>query len=539
MPYAAILTGVLFAILLPCTLFAAGTPAGTVISSQATVRFVYGVDPAPRSVVSNIVSVTVAQVAAVNLTPATGSDYARLSSTVDYSFSLVNSGNGTDKFSISWTSSIGLTGQVYLDANADQILNPVEVSAGPVSQTPDILEDRSMNFVLRLSIPDSTSMTGKTDAFVLTASSVFDPAKRATLTRSTNILAALLALRKSVNRTIPRAGERVMYTISYSNSGNTQATGMSLTDVLDPRLRYVVGSATPAPDSVSGQAIIWKDMSVPGYGSGVIWFQVDILNNVPAATEVHNVVTGQYQDGPTIRTVTSTETNFLTVQGSGYTTVDIRSDTSASGEPGDTLQYAFLVTNNGVLAEDFDLHFASSAGLAWTFYEDPGGTGRPAPGAAPITNTGPLEGGSRFYLVARTVLPPVSLDRTQDLTTFRVQSSMNQANYKTANGSTAINTPKMTLVKRASAPEPLAGSEITYTITFTNTGHGGAYGFAITDSIPVNTMYVSGSTTLNGIAKTDETDGDGVAVRAGVVTVNVGTVEPNRSGTIAFRVRIL
>jgi uncharacterized repeat protein (TIGR01451 family) len=518
---------------------AAGTPAGTVITNQARVSFRFPGDLSSTTVSSNIVAVTVAQVAAANLAPASGSDIARLNTFVDYPFSLVNSGNGTDRFVLTWSSRLGLPARVYVDANGDLVLSAPEIAAGPVTETPEILEDRSMNLVLRLSIPDSVSLTGQVDAFTLTATSVYDASKASTLNRSTTVVAAVLALQKSVNRTTPRAGERIMYRIAYSNPGNAVATGMRLEDELDPRLRYVAGSGSPMPDSVGEQYLRWSNMSVPAWGAGYVMFQVDVLNNVPVGTEIHNVVAGQYMDGVSPRSVRSTEENFITVQSSGYVTVDIRPDTTAEGEPGDTLQYAFVVRNNGALPEAFDLTYTSSLGVAWTFYEDPTGSGKVDPITPPIVATGSLPGGSSYHIVARAVLPVAAADQAADLTTFRVQSSTNPSNYNIASGWTTINTPKMALVKAASAPDPLSGSEITYTISFVNAGHGFAYAFAVSDSIPSHTAYIPQSATLDGVQQSDELDGDPISVSNGVVTVSLGTIAPNRRGTVAFKVKIL
>jgi large repetitive protein len=518
---------------------AAGTPAGTVITNQARVTFRYPGDLSSTTVSSNIVAITVAQVAAVNLAPAAGSEFARLTTVVDYPFSLLNSGNGTDRFLLTWNSSLGLSAQVFIDANGDQLLGAAEISAGSVTQTPDLLEDRSGNFILRVSVPDSVGLTGQIDAFQLTAASGFDPSKRATLSRATTITAAVLALQKSVSRSMPRAGERVMYRILYSNPGNAAATGMSLIDELDPHLRYVAGSASPTPDSVGGQLLRWSNMSVTAWASGYVLFQADVLNNVPVGTEIHNVMSGLYMDGQSTRSTISTEQNFITVQASGYVTVDIRPDTSAEGEPGDTLQYGFVIHNHGALPEAFNLSYTSSQGLGWIFHEDAAGSGRVDPGSPPITSTGTLAGGASYHIVATAVLPVVTADQTADLTLFRVQSSSNPSNYNIASGWTTISIPTMSLTKAASTADPLSGSEITYTISYFNAGHGVAYAFGISDSIPSHTTYVPQSTTLDGTPQTDELDGDQVTVSGGVVIVSLGTVAPNRRGTVSFRVKIL
>ena len=96
----------------------------------------------------------------------------------------------------------------------------------------------------------------------------------------------------------------------------------------------------------------------------------------------------------------------------------------------------------------------------------------------------------------------------------------------------------MSLVKVADAPVPKPGMEIKYTITYANSGGGHALQFAVTDSIPAHTTYIPQSVKLNGAAKTDESDGDEATVTGGMITIQMGTVNPQISGSIEFRVRI-
>ncbi len=96
----------------------------------------------------------------------------------------------------------------------------------------------------------------------------------------------------------------------------------------------------------------------------------------------------------------------------------------------------------------------------------------------------------------------------------------------------------MNLTKIADSPEPKPGREIRYQITYGNNGGGHAIQFVVTDAIPANTTYIAQSVQHNTIPKTDEADGDEVTLSNGVITVNVGTVNPAASGVIEFRVRI-
>jgi uncharacterized repeat protein (TIGR01451 family) len=257
---------------------------------------------------------------------------------------------------------------------------------------------------------------------------------------------------------------------------------------------------------------VWNLGTIVANSNGTISFQVDLVSNAVAGTEIHNIADVHFNDGPNSINITSTETNFITVQSGGGVTVDFTPVQTGASEPGDTVDYAYVVTNNGGLLETFSFTYVSSQGLAG--------------------------GGTQYRLVVRTIVPVVPADHTVDVTTFRVGSTTNASNFKTTTGTTTISIPVMSLVKVANAPDPKPGREITYTITYANSGSGRAIQFVVSDPIPANTTYVAQSVKLNNTPKTDEADADEVTVSGSLVTVNVGTVTPQASGTIEFRVRI-
>jgi uncharacterized repeat protein (TIGR01451 family) len=90
--------------------------------------------------------------------------------------------------------------------------------------------------------------------------------------------------------------------------------------------------------------------------------------------------------------------------------------------------------------------------------------------------------------------------------------------------------------------EPVMGAVLTYSLAVTVTGSGTAEDIIITDAIPANTTYRSGSLTLNLLTLTDDDDGDAGDVGVstpGVVTVVVGNLsEASPVQTIMFDVII-
>ncbi len=94
----------------------------------------------------------------------------------------------------------------------------------------------------------------------------------------------------------------------------------------------------------------------------------------------------------------------------------------------------------------------------------------------------------------------------------------------------------MVLVLDADAENPSPGVQVTYSLTYTNNGDGNSTNTSFTASIPTNTSYVAGTTTVNGVSKTDANDADEVTVSGSTITINLGTIAMGASGTIAYRV---
>lgn len=528
----------LAAVVVSADMFAAGTPAGTNICNQAFATYSAANGQPMPPVSSNNVCVTVQQLGVINITPATATRATQINTSVAYASTVTNSGNGTDNILLGATTSLGFTTAIDRDANGDGVLDPSEISAGTISQTGNLPADSSARIITRVTVPNNSALNGQTDVVRVVGTSAFESAAKDTGSYSTIIASAVIAFTKSVSNTVPRGGDRVTYTVAYTNVGSSAATNVVVTDMLDNNLRYVTASGIPAPVSVSGQTVIWNLGTIAASASGSIVFQADIVNNAIPGTEIHNVAQIQYNDGPNAINLSSTESNFITVQSGGAVTVSFTPNRTGSGEPGDRIDYPFTVTNNGGLSESFTLSYSSTQSLTWSYYHDANGNGQIDSSETTTAATRALASGEQYNVVARTILPVVLTNATVDATSFRVTSTVNASNFTTTTGTTTMYIPVMTLLKVADSPEAKPGREIRYQITYNNAGGGQAIQFVVTDAIPANTTYVAQSVRHNSGAKTDEADGDEVTVSGGVVTVNVGTVNAAASGVIEFRVRI-
>src|SRR5207247_1022612 len=90
---------------------------------------------------------------------------------------------------------------------------------------------------------------------------------------------------------------------------------------------------------------------------------------------------------------------------------------------------------------------------------------------------------------------------------------------------TTVTSAPVLAVTATDAPDPVvAGGTITYTLNFSNTGNSGATGVVLSDTVPVNTTFVSAT--------------GGGLLSAGIVTWSIGPLAAGVSGSVQIVVRV-
>ncbi|MGE5315973.1 MAG: hypothetical protein ACM3Q4_14870, partial [Acidobacteriota bacterium] len=84
---------------------------------------------------------------------------------------------------------------------------------------------------------------------------------------------------------------------------------------------------------------------------------------------------------------------------------------------------------------------------------------------------------------------------------------------------------------------PVPGDEVTYTITWQNTGDGNATNAIFTAFVPANTALVAGSVRFNAVATNDYSVAGNV-ITFNIASLNGGTIAPAGTGTITYKVTI-
>jgi uncharacterized repeat protein (TIGR01451 family) len=237
------------------TAWALGTPAGTPITNQATVTYN---DPLGNSftALSNVVTTVVSQVASVDVAPDNATTTTP-STTVTYAHTVSNLGNGPDSIDITTSSSQGWTVALYFDLNGDGLYQVTDPALGDTDGdlTPDtgvLAANGTYAILARVTVPAGT-VGGTVDVTTVTGTSTFNNAISESATDTTSIQAPNLTAVKSVAPVGNQPpGTVLTYSVVVTNTGNTAASSVVLTDAIPANTTYVAGSivynGTPQSD---------------------------------------------------------------------------------------------------------------------------------------------------------------------------------------------------------------------------------------------------------------------------------------------------
>lgn len=271
----------------------------------------------------------------------------------------------------------------------------------------------------------------------------------------------------------------------------------------------------------------------------------------PAGTFINNTATLTYNDanGNAMPMVTSNTVTTVVSQVAG---VDVSPATSSEvGFASAQLVFPTIIRNTGNGTDSYALALSGvPAGWTAVIYRDDNGDGILQPGETTIvSNTGSLGHETEYKVLVKITVPSSVADGAVANVTLTATSAFNSGVYDTSVMTVTINQAVVDVVKVASITDPKPGDEITYTITWENTGSADAHELVITDPINMNLTYVAGSmvydgdtTDMNpGVVLTDAADldnGDYGFTTAGTVTVFVGSVPAGAKGSLVIRVTV-
>ncbi len=366
---------------------------------------------------------------------------------------------------------------------------------------------------------------------------------------------ANLVIDKQVSLLTANPGDALQYTILFSNTGQTSATGAQVVETLPAGVTFAgatLNGSAATPVSVAGQVYTFNVNSagqasgtVAGSGTGSLLVNATVNN--PLASGITSLTNAaSLSSTQTLATSDSAVTKVLRPA----VTVSASADKALAG-PNDVVTFTLTALNGGT-GTATSVTLADVLPVQAYFSYVPGSTR-----VNGSTVADPVSGGTLSY-----VLGALSAGASAQLS-FQMKAGASGtfpgtqtvlANTPTVSdaqtsGSRTGNTvsvtinplPNLRLSKSFVPAGPFApGDTVTSTLTLANDGGADAEGIQVADAVPAYADFVAGSLTSGGVPQTDASgdDGAGFDSPGNRAVFTVGTLAPGTSRTLTFAFRI-
>jgi len=319
------------------------------------------------------------------------------------------------------------------------------------------------------------------------------PANNTGTATTTVIAQADLSITKTDGATTEVPGTSVTYTIVATNSGPSDANGVSVVDTFPGTLTGVTYNSVAAGgatgNTAAGAGNIGDTLNMPA-GSSVT-YTVNATIASSATGNLTNTATVTAPVGvtdPNLANNSATDTDTLTPQADLSIT---KTDGAASEVPGTSVTYTIVATNNGPsdangvsVADTFP---GILTGVTFNSVAAGGATGNTAAGAGNINDSLNMPAGSS---VTYTVTATISASATGNLVNTATVTAPGGVTDPTPGNNSATDTDTLTpqadlsITKTDGAANEVPGTPVTYTITVTNNGPSDASGVSVGDTFP-------------------------------------------------------
>ncbi|WP_390581347.1 hypothetical protein [Paenibacillus illinoisensis] len=510
-------------------------PASAVLNNQSTVSFTSGAFSA--TTFSNTVTTPVFQ--PILTAVKTGDQaIATVGDTVVYSIAISNAGN--------YGASVTLTDTI--PAGTELVPNSVIVNgtsvpgADPASGIPlGVVSTTTMVMfsVVIVTLPLSQSITNQASATFTYTLPDGRTLGGSLTSNSLNIQVSApdVSVTKTTTAVDAVVGDTIVYQMVVTNNGIDPVNNVVLTDPIDPATTFVAGSVLVdgVPRTSANPALGIAIGSLAPGASAAISYAVRV-NTLPTPPVVSSRSSVSFTSG--VFSGASYSNTVVTPIYQPIIAVTKTANTS-NATIGDTIVYSFSINNSGNLAANLTLTDNIPDGavlLPNSVLID----GVPQPGANPETGivVGTIPPGGSVNVTVTLEVTVDSLPQNQRLTNQAVANyTFSPPDGRQLTGTVSSNVlvipvsaPNVTVVKSTDAIDAVVGDVITYTVVVTNAGIEVVNNVVMVDPVPVGTVFVPGSVTVDGVARPTGNPNTGITL---------GSIAAGASVTVTFRVEVV
>ncbi len=410
--------------------------------------------------------------------------------TLTYTVMVTNNGP-SDAQSVLVTDTLP-TGVSFNGTSGDCSNNPTGV---PTCNLNTITAGLSKQYVITVTVYPTT--TGSVDNVLTITSSTTDPGPGANSDpESTTInVIADLEINKIVADNLLDPGQRITYTLTFTNNGPSTASGVVITDQVPISLSNISASNSGANIVPTGSfSYVWNVDDLNPGATGTITISGDVTTTLTGAASFTNTaeITGSNSDSNITNNSSSVKVSVSEAQ------VEIgKFVNNATPGPGETITYTIIITNNGpapatglVLSDTLPLSvtFQTAISTGGTYNENTGvWSGLPSLGV-----------GNWHILTLTVVVTDVSGTLGNSIVNTALITEVTEIDNSSNNtASVTINVKgaELQIGKTVANSTPSESGTIVYTVVVTNAGPDATTGVVISDSLPLSVTFVSSYTT--------------------------------------------
>ena len=352
----------------------------------------------------------------------------------------------------------------------------------------------------------------------------------------TKIVVPKLAIVKDVDKATAKAGAMITWTITVTNSGEAEATGVKVRDELPAGISYadisavMPSSAEIAADGNNG--FIWTIPAIAAdNGTAAVTFSAKVPVDMTKGTELINTATVTEIDEKEPETPITDDAKTTVIDSSLTIVKDVDKATAKAGE---MITWTITVTNDGAAeVTDIKVNDTLPKGIRYADVQ----TVTPSVGTVTAGGKGfiwtipTIAANNGTATVTFSAKVPVDVKKGAELINVAVITEIDGKEPEvpiTDDAKTTVTASNLTVVKAVNKATAKEGDLLTYTLIVTNKGNEVAKDVKITDPIPLYTEYISSSHNGKLEVKKD----------VEYVTWSIDSLKPNQSITLTMTVKV-